>query len=184
MSMKNSNDAIGNRTRDLPVCSSSDKWNIISWRQTGSWDPRTLIPATNESNWLPSRSYRFNWEGKCNRPFLSVNMMVSQERPDPVAKKIATPAWNRASAIQSEPVKVLTELPSTFLKKFDVRVWNGFSWITVCAVILHTLMNQLHFIRRADFLDTMNNHKLFKNIMHVVFSRNISLHVVCVCERV
>jgi len=70
----------------------SDKWNIISWRQTGSWAPRILIPATNESNWIPSRSDRFNWEGKCPRPFLSMMMMVSQERPDPMAKRIATPA--------------------------------------------------------------------------------------------
>jgi hypothetical protein len=113
-----------------------------------------------------------------------MRMMVFQERPEPMAKRIATPAWNRAPTIQSEPVKVLTDLPSTFLRKFDVKVWNWFSWITVCADILHTVMNRLHFIRRADFLDTMNNHKLFKNIMHVVFGRNISFHVVCVCERV
>lgn len=106
--------------------------------------------------------------------------MVSQERPEPVAKIIATPAWNRAPAIQSEAVKVLTELPSTFLRKYDVKVWNGFSWITVCADILHTMMNQLYSICRADFLYTMNNHKLFKNIMHVVFDRNVYSHVVCV----
>jgi len=92
--------------------------------------------------------------------------------------------WNRASAIQCEPVKVLTELPSTFLRKFDVKVWNGFSWITVCADNLHTVMNHIHSTRRADFLYTMNNHKLFKNITHVVFSRNIYFHVVCVFERV
>jgi hypothetical protein len=110
--------------------------------------------------------------------------MVSQERPEPVAKRIGTSARNRAPAIQSEPVKVLTELPSAFLRKSDVKVWNGFSWITVCADISHTVMNQLRFMRRADFLDMMNNHKLFKNIIHVVFSRNVSFHVVCVCERV
>lgn len=69
-----------------------------------------------------------------------------------------------------------TELPSTSLTKFDVELWIGFSWITVCADILHTAMNQLHFIRKDDFIVTMNNHILFKNIMHVVFSRIISFH--------
>jgi hypothetical protein len=118
------------------------------------------------------------------RPFLSMRMMVSQERPEPVAKRIATPAWNRVPAIRSEPVNVLTELPSTFLRNFDVKVCNGFSRITVCAVILHTVRNQFHFVRRADFLDTNNSHKLFKNIMHVECSRNIYFHVVCVCKRV
>jgi hypothetical protein len=34
----------------------------------------------------------------------------------PVKKRIiAAPAWNRAPIIQYEPVKVLTEVPSTFL---------------------------------------------------------------------
>ena len=65
------------------------------------------------------------------RPFLSMRMMVSQERLEPVAKRIATPVWNLVPAIPSEPVKVLTELPSTFLRNFDVKECNGFSWITV-----------------------------------------------------
>ena len=50
---------------------------------------------------------------------------VSQERPEPVSKRIAAPVWYRAPAIQSEPVKVFTELPSTFLRKFDVKVGYG-----------------------------------------------------------
>jgi hypothetical protein len=59
-----------------------------------------------------------------------------------------------------------------------VKVWNGFSLITVCADILHTLMNHSYFIRNMDFLDTINNNKLFKNIKRVVFRINISFHVV------
>jgi hypothetical protein len=113
-----------------------------------------------------------------------MRMMVSQERPEPVAKRIATPAWNRVPAIQSEPVKLLTKLPSTFLRNFDVKVCDGLSWITVCADILHTVRNQFHFVSRADFLDTINNHKLFKIIMHLKCSGNIYFHVVCVCKRV
>ena len=49
-----------------------------------------------------------------------MRMIVFEERPEPVAKRIATPAWNCAPAIQSEPVKIL----SCLQRLLQNLMWN------------------------------------------------------------